>query len=100
VRRFRPGSGDSESDDARVVEAKSLDAALSAVGSKFSLGYAQRLLSLDDAICSFVDGLRGENLGAAQVLISLKEHLAATAKLSGDVDEFAIRRCIKRYYES
>ena len=100
MRRYRPGSGDSESAGAREGEALSLDVALGAVGSKFSHGYAQRLVNLDGAICSFVDGLRGDDLGAAHVLISFKEHLAATAKLSSEVEEFAIRRCITRYYES
>ena len=100
MRRFKPGTDDDDGPSPeRLREARVLDFALGGMGSKFSDGYAQRLTLLDVALCAFVDGLRGDDIGAAQVLISLKAHLAACATLSNDVDGFAVRRCIARYYE-
>ena len=101
MRRYKPGSDDHAGTSAeRLGEAHDLDVALRAMGSKFSHGYALRLAALDRAICIYVDGLRGEDLGAAQVLISLKEHLATSTPYSAEVDAFAVSRCIARYYES
>jgi len=101
MRRYRTGGDDATAPSAeRVLEARQLDEALNAMGSKFSPGYKQRLSVLDRAICGFVDGLRLDGLGPAEVLISLKERLAARAIPSGDVDAVAIRRCIARYYEN
>lgn len=101
MRRLKPGNDDDPGTFAeRVAESRDLDLALRAMGSRYSHGYEIRLAALDGAICVFVDGLRGEDVGPAQVLISLKEHLAASAAFSRDVDAFAVRRCIARYYES
>ena len=100
MRRYKPGNDGAEPQSPeRVSEAYLLDVALNAMGSKFSLGYAQRLSTLDAAICAFVDGLRADDVGAAQVLISFKEHLADAVTVSADLDAFAVRRCIARYYE-
>ena len=101
MRRHEPGNDDDPgSSKERRHEARSLDAALGAVGSKFVHGYAQQLLTLDVAICAVVDGLRADAVGPAQVLIRLKAHVALAAKSSSDIRAFAVQRCIARYYES
>jgi hypothetical protein len=94
------GSSDTVSAPAqRLIESEQLDAALAALGSRFTPGYMARMSTLDVAICAFVDGLRGDHISAAQMLIVFKTHLAAFPTSSVDRDVIAVRRSIARYYE-